>query len=102
MSASFVDPDGLVALLACRLCPLDKFPGVRPVGISEVARRIIGKALMQVIGKDVRSAAGSLQLCAGQPAGCEAAIHAMKDLFDDNECEAVLLVDASNAFNCLN
>ena len=102
MSASFVDPDGLVALLACRLCPLDKCPGVRPVGISEVARRIIGKALMQVIGKDVRSAAGSLQLCAGQPAGCEAAIHAMKGLFDDDECEAVLLVDASNAFNWLN
>ena len=29
-------------------------------------------------------------------------MHAMKDLFDDDECEAVLLVDASNAFNRLN
>jgi len=26
----------------------------------------------------------------------------MKELFDDNECEAALLVDASNAFNCIN
>ena len=35
-------------------------------------------------------------------AGAEAAIHAMRELYDDKECEAVLLVDASNAFNTLN
>ena len=32
----------------------------------------------------------------------EAAIHAMRELYDDKEREAVLLVDASNAFNTLN
>ena len=47
-------------------------------------------------------AAGPLQLCAGQPAGCEAAIHAMRALLDSSDAEAVLQVDASNAFNCLN
>ena len=47
-------------------------------------------------------AAGPLQLCAGQPSGCEAAIHAMRAVFDPPDGEAVLQVDATNAFNCLN
>ena len=47
----------------------------------------------------VQKAVGNLQVCAGQHAGAEAAIHAMRKLYDDKECEAVLLVDASNAFN---
>ena len=46
--------------------------------------------------------AGTLQLCAGQEAGNEAAIHAMCNIFEDAESEAVLLVNASNAFNSLN
>ena len=43
-----------------------------------------------------------LQLCAGQPAGCEAAIHAMRKIFDSADSEGFLQVDATNAFNCLN
>ena len=50
----------------------------------------------------VVSAAGPLQTCAGHAAGSEAAVHAMKEMFGDNECEAAILVDASNAFNCIN
>ena len=45
---------------------------------------------------------GCFQLCAGQCGGCEAAVHAMKKIFDDSDSEGVLLVDASNAFNSLN
>ena len=102
IATTYVDPQGLTAFTACRLCPLDKCPGVRPIGISEVSRRIIGKAIMGVVGQDVRNAAGNLQLSAGQPAGCEAAVHAMRELFESTETDGVLLVDARNAFNCLN
>ena len=90
------------AFLASRLIPLDKNPGVRPIGVGEVLRRIIGKIVMKVVKKDVITSTGSLQLCAGQDAGCEAAIHSSYDLFHQDETEAVLMVDASNAFNSIN
>ena len=45
------------------------------------------------------NAAGSLQVCAGQEAGTEAAIRAMYDIYNDEHSEAVLLVDAENTFN---
>ena len=54
---------------------------------------------MTVIKDEVRRSVGR---SAGQPCGCEAAIHAMRELFSDDECEGVLLVDANNAFNNLN
>ena len=37
---------------------------------------------------------GSLQLCAGQDAGSEAAIHAVYDMLNEYDTEAVLMVDA--------
>ena len=57
---------------------------------------------MKVLREDVKKAAGGLQLCAGQEAGVEAAIHAMHNVFDSAETDAVLLVDAENAFNSIN
>ena len=102
LCVSFVDPSGLSAFLACRLIALDKCPGVRPIGICECARRIVSKAILSITKGDVQEAAGSLQLCAGQIAGIEAAIHYVRTSFQSAEVEAVLLVDASNAFNSLN
>ena len=81
---------------------LDKCPGVRPIGIGETVRRIIGKAILTTISDEIQAAAGPLQLCAGQDAGCEAAVHAMRQVFESPDTEAVILVDASNAFNSLN
>ena len=60
-------------------------------------RRIIAKSILKVVGNDVQEAAGPLQACAGHEAGCEAAIHAMKEIMSSDETQAVLLVDASNA-----
>ena len=48
------------------------------------------------------SAAGPLQTCAGQVGGCEAAIHAMRRIYQIPSTEGVLLIDAENAFNRLN
>ena len=91
------------AYTSCRLIPLEKESnGVRPIGIGEVLRRIIGKAIVTEIKPDLATNAGCLQLCAGQPAGCEAAAHAMSEIFAEEETDAILLIDASNVFNSLN
>ena len=65
-----MDPVGLAPLLSCRLIALDKNPGVRLIGIGEIARRIIVKAVLYTIGGDIQEAAGSIQLCTGQTSGC--------------------------------
>ena len=102
LSTSFVDPSGLSSFLACRLIALDNCPGVRPIGICETARRIVAKAILYVTKSDIQEAAGARQLCAGQIAGIEAAIHTVVREFQSEDVEAVLLVDASIAFNSLN
>ena len=95
-------PTSLEALITCRLIPLNKNPDLRPIGVGEVLRRIIGKSVANVLKSDVKHSVGSLQVCAGQDAGSEAAVHAMHRIFDQEESEAVLLIDASNAFNSFN
>ena len=93
----------LQLLWDCRLVPLMKEDdGTRPVGIGETIRRIIGKCVLKVVGEDVQLASSALQTCAGIESGIEAAIHAMKKTFDRENVEAVMLVDADNAFNKLN
>ena len=39
-SEKLVDPKSIEPLAACRLIPLDKSPGVWPIGVGEVLRRI--------------------------------------------------------------
>ena len=72
----------LEAYTSCRLIPLDKNPGVKPIGIGEIIRRIIEKAI-QIVKSDVVESAGSLQLCAGQPGGSEAAVHAANKISEE-------------------
>ena len=102
LSTTYVDPKGLSEFTASRLIAIDKQPGVRPIAIGEVSRRIISKAIMMVIKKDVMEAAGSIQLCTGLTDGCVAAVHSMKIIFENDCTQAALLVDAQNAFNLLN
>ena len=63
--------------MVCTIIPLNKQPGLRPIGVGEVFRQIAGKSVMILLKKDVLQAAASLQLCGGQVAGSEAVIHAM-------------------------
>lgn len=103
LCTEYIDPSSIEALLSNRLIPLDKGEGaVRPIGVGEVLRRIIGKCVTRVTKSDVIDASGSLQVCAGLKSGNEAAIHAMRNIFEADETDAVLLIDASNAFNALN
>lgn len=93
---------GLAPFLACRLIALDKNPGVRPIGVCEVFRRIVARAVLKIVGPDVEEVCGPLQTCSGLPSGIEAAVHAMQQLYEADDTEGVLLVDARNAFNSLN
>ena len=87
---------------SCRLIPLDKNPGVRPIGIGELLRRIIGRCIAKSVDAELRSIGGNDQLCIGQTAGIEYSIHSLRTEFEKDSCEALLLIDATNAFNNLN
>ena len=103
-----LEPEMLTEYVACRLIPLDKGAdkngkiGVRPIGIGEVLRRIVGRVIMEVVRPDIRTTVGPIQTCAGARAGIEASIHAAREMMEGPDAEAVLLVDADNAFNRLN
>ena len=103
LCTDYIDPDVLVAFLANRLLPIAKSGnGVRPIGIGEIFRRIIGKAINKVLKQDALKATGTMNMCAGQSAGIEAIIHYMVDIFGDDQVEGLLMIDADNAFNRLN
>ena len=85
-----------------RLVPLNKNPGVRPIGIGEVLRRIIGKAVTTVLKREMQDSAGGLQLCVGLEGGSEAGIHSMRELFEEEDTHGIIQVDAENAFNTIN
>ena len=88
--------------IACRLIPLNKNPGVRPIGVGEVLRRIVGKTIAWSLNDEIQEAVGPLQVSSGLKGGAEAAIHAMREVFEADNTDGVILVDASNAFNNLN
>ena len=60
-----VDPKCIDAVVNCRLLPLDKNPGIRPIGIGEVLRRIMGKAFSSFTKNDTLECIGPLQLSVG-------------------------------------
>ena len=65
-------------------------------------RRIVGKVNVSTLRDDIIISVGQLQVCAGQESGCEAAVHSMSKMYKEEHTEAVLLVDAANAFNSVN
>ena len=78
LCTEFVDPLTIEPILASQLIPYDKGEGdVRPIGVGEVIRRVIGKCVTKLTKQDIIEASCSLQVCAGSKSGSEAAIHAM-------------------------
>ena len=59
----------------------------------------MAKAALYVIKDEIQ---GPHQVCAAQIAGTEAAVHAVRSVFNHNDSGAILLVDTTNAFNSLN
>ena len=97
------DSNSFEAFLACTVIPLDKNLGLRSIRIGEVLSQIIGKSITSVTKEEIMASVGLLQVCAGNEADCEALVNAMKNIFEhEKSAEAVLLVDASNAFNSVN
>ena len=83
----------IAPFLACQLIALD---------IGDTARRIIAKATLSIIKPDIQEASGCIQLCGGQLSGIEAAVHAARRCLVSDDNEAILLADATNAFNSMN
>ena len=107
IATEIIDPTSLEQYTACRLIPLSKNPGepetqVRLIGVGEVMRRIVGKTISWTLSEDIQEAGGPLQVSTGLKGGVEAAIHAMREIFEQEITKAVILVDAENAFNKLN
>ena len=57
--------ESLETFVARRLIPLDKNPGLRPIGIGEMRRRLAGKIVVSTIREDITESVSSLQVCAG-------------------------------------
>ena len=80
LATTFVDPKSIEAFVACRLIVLNKNPGVRPIGVGEILRRIIGKTIAWTLKDNIQEAAGPLQTATGLENGAEAAIHSMQEI----------------------
>ena len=91
-------------LLSCRLIALDKQPGVRPIGIGETLRRLLGNAVADLTGDNLANAFGSEQLAGGKSCGIEGSIHGLQELFEkkSSNCFGLLLLDEKNALNSIN
>ena len=73
------------ALVSGRLIALDKHPGVRPIGIGECLRIIVCKSVAEFTKIDLEETCSTDQLACGMKVGVESAIHALSDVFDDNQ-----------------
>ena len=61
LATSIIPTDDLIAYNGCRLVVLDKRPGVRPIGIGEVKRRITGGIIVHCI-RQVQTSHGGIML----------------------------------------
>ena len=107
LASEILDPHTLETYTTGRLIALNKAPGekelqVRPIGVGEVLRRIVGKTISWCLSDEIQEAGGPLQVSTGLEGGAEAAIHSMKKIFEEEGTDAIILVDAANAFNRLN
>ena len=70
--------------------------------IGEICCYTISKEILLVIKHDIVNVAGCSQLCECQNFNYEAVICCIMRMFESEDKEKLLLVDASNTFNSLN
>ena len=88
--------------MANRLIPLDKCPGVRPIGVGECIRRVLGKTMSMATGSDVVDIVAKTNLpLALRPVLKASYMPCMSELYEETAGSGwgLLLVDANNAFN---
>ena len=74
----------------CRLTPLDKNPGLKPIRFVAGIRRIIEKVVTSCFRSDIINTNGNLQLGPGIRSGCEIAVHASIDMFEEEKNHGIL------------
>ena len=71
LANSLVLWDDIRALKANKLVALDKCPGIRPIGVGDVAYRLCAKIMIEITGDDVQTKCLVDQICSGVKAGIE-------------------------------
>ena len=102
LASEYIDPSIIDSYVNCHLISLNKCPGVRPIGIGEMGKNIVGKTIAWALKMDIQETAGPLQVCTWLKSGTEAAVHFIRQQFQAESAEACILVDATNAFNAVN
>ena len=72
------------AFMSVRMIALDKQPGVCPVGVREMWRRLFANIVLKVKVPEATMACQDDQLCAGIKAAIDGAIHGVQALWDRN------------------
>ena len=89
LSTDLIETQTIEAFLSCRLIPLDKNSGLRPIGVGEFLRRIAGKVIVWILKNNVVNFAGSLQVCVCQEAGIKAAVHSLNSMYKNENNDVV-------------
>lgn len=96
----YADPQGLAPYTECHLTALDKCPDV-PLGSVKVHKYLETPSSLPSRQTSRKQLHGSFELCSGQEAGSEAAIHVMRCIVDKPDFEVFSLVDATNIHSTL-
>ena len=48
---------------------MNKNPGIRPIGMGEILRRIMATSVTRILRKDIQLDGGTLQTCTGTEGG---------------------------------
>ena len=81
-----INPELTEPYNAYRIIPLDKNPGVRPIGIGEV---MIGQTLTKCLKNELMSLGSNYPLCLVQKQGIKYAIHTLRDEYSKTYADAV-------------